>query len=155
MTVLQVRRPIRGDQLEFGRVGEQLVTGRDEHAFVVKGNATQTPIRATPPPVDFGGVPVDGLPHPLPLEIDQVGSAVTVSLATAPDHRRGYQCRHKPLSVASGRVGRVHDDFGPLQYCLDKRWSAIVRQAIAMGHISGYADISCPVGNYAAASGTL
>jgi len=132
MTVLQVRRPIRGDQLEFGRVGEQLVTGRDEHAFVVKGNATQTPIRATPPPVDFGGVPVDGLPHPLPLEIDQVDPAVTVSLATAPDHRRGYQCRHEPLSplldwpgvfmMISGRSNIVWIDAGARLYVRRLPW---------------------------------
>ena len=92
--MFQVWRAVRANQLEFWRVDEQLVTRGYKHPVIVKSDATQTAIPTPSLPIDVAVVPIDGLPDPLTLQIDQKNTAMTVTLLTAANHRCGDQCFH-------------------------------------------------------------
>ncbi len=84
----EIRVAPRRDRLEIRRVGKELVASGDVDDLAIECDAAQAPVPTAALPVDGSRVPVEGLAHVPPFQIDQEHAAVTLALVRATYDRR-------------------------------------------------------------------
>src|SRR3990167_1878696 len=95
MAVLQIGVAVRSDDLEILVKGKELVACRDVNEILKDTDAAKPAIGAAPFKVDAAIIPVKQLLADIPVEINEIKTAMTVALIGAADNGRNQDARRQ------------------------------------------------------------